>query len=263
MKSRLLRTTSILGLMTGVGLIGLPAGPAHALVVTENCDNTDISCTAFELEYGGDLSQGGSIQVDDKLFSNWHFDASLAISPNLILVTATGEETDAPGLVFSGDFGVLDQTFTIQYDVSLVDDGRENFEDYRIVDSELEMGDFTLDPNDEFPPAFYGGSIVITESSTAFTGDLEVRAEDLVAPAGLEVSNLFDSDDFAAVTSLTVITTIEFDGHGFGNVVELTSFSQTFSQEQIDVPEPSSAALFGVGLAALGGGMWRRRRRKA
>jgi hypothetical protein len=232
--------------LTIVAWIGI-GKPVNATVITENCAESTF-CTLEELE------NGGTIRVNDKLFSNW--DASVVEiasgSPSLNEIRVSGlsdggldpgpglriEPTDdgelwnatgEPGYPFAWrlewSFDVLVQDITL-----------------RIKDATLELGNPNVDPTDI-------ASVVANEIIKTLA---DITLSTLQATATGPTS---DSDEFDAVSSVRVAASLEVNsGQPTGNV-EFSNANVEYVDlrfSQTTVPEPATLALVGLGLAGIG-----------
>jgi hypothetical protein len=201
-----------------------------------------------------DLVGGESITAGDKVFSDWVFDDSLGLEPDLanIQVTSLDDGDLDPGPGLSYDFG---QELTLD----------------SFADLDVSWG-FTVTPADgllikDVSLSRGGFCSGCTDSGWAII-------QDIYSPGGDLLGSLFDewdwldgvnhsdgvySLDFAGQTSLWVETNVFLWTYGDEESHGLSSIEQRFSQELVTVPEPGTLALFGVGL--LGIAASRRRRR--
>ena len=83
MTMKLMRTRSVWAVGLVVGVLSLLTATAQATVVTSGCANVDASCTMDE------LFNGGTITVNDKLFSGWALEASFS-EPDFFLIEVSG-----------------------------------------------------------------------------------------------------------------------------------------------------------------------------
>ena len=222
-------------------ICGVLAGKSLAGVITSGCEDPN-NCLLVE------LTHGGSIQVDDKIFSGFTFSptgSDPVPEPSQISVLPVGVGTNDPGLKFSSANQFLSgpnpqgQNFNVTYNVALAPNSTD-----RITDI-----DFSLDA-----PVTLNGTASITGTEVAnCTGDtgLQPRREiDLTAtPAGAMGS----VDTMAPATSCDVFKQLLLMGGATG-FAQLLSFENRFSESPI--PEPSGLALLIVGLLLMN--FWRR-----
>lgn len=199
-----------------------------------------------------DLFAGGSIVVDDKLFSNWTLIdlnvTSGTVDLTQIEVGAISEPSNH-GLQFvaNGQLSVADDNFIdlfFSYDVA-TQSGLP-----LIKDNSLEIEDFAFGTN--------GGVITILED-VFDAGGISVAAKIVEIDPSFGVSEPFDSALFTPTSFLNVETNIFVFGDAQGDLVSLDVFNQKFSQ--VSVPEPSTAPLILLG-GTLIGFLCKRRRAK-
>lgn len=207
-----------------------------------------------------DLFEGADITVGDKLFNNWGWAPDTEPQPDdpeinidLSKIEVTGNAADAlnPGLHFEAndqlttinEDGFLD--FNFVFDVTVLNP------DFLINGSSLEITDYSLDGE--------GGIITVLETvfdgGDAEIGDMETFVDNLGG------AMLFDAAVFGPQASISVEKNILIASDFEGEIAGLVSFEQHFSQTRsaVEVPEPSTLFLMGMGLAAIGVA----RRRKA
>ena len=257
--------------VTAVLAIAVELSPAQALVMTNLCAQNAF-CTLEELTSQPDAT----IQVDDKLFSNWNLIANTSVFASAadltkISVNPEGQTTPAPGLNFGqvvpfpGELGVgngASRNLKFEFDVSLIDDGRADFASYRIVDNEL-----------FFVAAVAAGEAKIDETVFDIGGvssiaEKAVRVTDLMDQFGFgeaEFEQSVDSAIFSPRLAIHVVLDVnltslrQLTGTTQSDINE--GFGVTFSQTQItisQIPEPGTVAIFALGLTGLG--FLRRRR---
>lgn len=254
--------------ISGAVLVALPVQAA----VVYNCPGS--ICELSE------LLEGGTITIDDKLFSNFRsfsstvsgpgpINVGMPITADNIRVFSQADElgplgvTGEVGLAFNIGFGNPTQ-------LALLDTGQSlsiHWEyDITVLDPNMAIVDNTL----LFPVGIHNGASIQNTADTDEGASLQVQ-EQLLLSTGEELvrksisatgsagTPISDHRDFAPATSLHVITDIS----GFGGnhdqpqtSVVLDWVVQSFSQQT--VPEPAPLALLGLGFACLA--LVRRRR---
>jgi len=188
------------------------------------------------------IANGDSIQVGDKLFSNFAYSSTGNMPASSgVNVNPFTDASGNFGLGFQGAFldaiGGGSSTASITYTVT-------------VLDPNLQISDAHLSGNPAVLPDAGTGTMDVTETSTA-PGSLTIFDHN---PGG---NRLTDSLVFGSThPSLTVTTNIV--GAAGTGVATLSLIDETFSQTRV-VPEPASLVLWGLGGLALFG--WRGRRR--
>ena len=213
----------------------------------------------------GALFNGESMQVEDKLFSDWELILAVdstygtAIDVNQIEVTGLGGDIMNPGLHYeaNGQLAVdvpseepLGDELLLWFGfaVTVTDPN------YLVKDVSMDLGEVLMDST--------GGLAWIEEF--VFNDDFDMVADlnvfmDDVDQSGLGNIQLSDGADFGGTTTLWVETLIVVSGFG-GDAVSLMSFDQHFSQMEA-VPAPGTLALMALGLFSVA--LFSRRRRLA
>ena len=190
-----------------------------------------------------DLLDGASIIVDDKVFDDWVLDGNTgSVTPDLrdIDILPLGDDPLNPGLEFIANGNLITSgtdfiALFIGFSVSTLDGS------VRIKDNSLEINEF------EFGITSTGGYIeideVIEDVAGTFLGDKTVLVDNR-----FNIFDLFDSANFQPQSSISVSMGINVGGDGAEDIVSLDKFTMRFSQ----VPEPTTVALMGLGLAGIG-----------
>ena len=237
MTKKLMGTRSVWAVGLAVGMLALVPASAHAVLLS-------------------DLFAGDEITVDDKLFSEWEDefgDCGVFVDCDSIEVTGLPDDPSTslsdPGLKFTASAGALtagafeELLFSFNFKVTVLDPSLE------IVGASIALTDFFLDPTDPF------ASIVIND--TVFSADLSQNF-------GTMTVDTFSgplADEIGGIPKVNmVIQEVDiFIDNLFGS--EATGINM-FEIRKIQIPEPSSLSLFGVGFAGLALMLgWRQRRR--
>jgi hypothetical protein len=206
-----------------------------------------------------DLLDGGSIIVDDKLFADWELeflDYSDGDGPDLSLIEVTPWIDDPmnPGLLYTANdqLTVEDDNFIdlgFNYTVWILPEEAGHLS---IVDNSLELLGFNFGEDEN---GGVGGLIEIFESvftvGGEFLGEKYVFADNLFGD-----SQLFDELEFEKIKHLFIEKEIFISGDLEGDIVELETFAQHFSQ----IDEPPTVALLAIGLLGLAAMALRRRK---
>jgi hypothetical protein len=228
-------------------LTSITALPAQAIVIPIGCVG-ESSCTLQE------LVDGGTIQVSDKLFTDWDvIDASrsfpflpIPLNLNNIEVIGRFQDTDAPGLEFRSLNNELSippgQNLVLNFDFLVTSLGEP------MVDNELELVDFEAQGDITGAPP----SIITIQENVGTTkggDDLAQKSVSATVFGGLNPPRpeikAFDRATFPPQQSVWVRKNISLSSGPEGSA-SLNQFTQRFSQQR--VPEPTST----LSLLALG-----------
>ena len=232
--------------------VSFPAVHSQAAVIGTGCAGGTV-CTLQE------LLDGGSLQIDDKLFSNFRGYTSVAtggadpIFPNLTRVTdykvfgGFGIPSTEIGLVFF-DFGLPSEQGTI------LTGGQTQTTSWTYTVTTLGplIEDNTLlMSGGGFADVPAGASVVINETASAPGGPGPVARKSVFEDtSGLQTQ---DHRVFSPVSTLDIFTSMSLNG---GPDPADTSINtqvlflvETFSQQR--VPEPGTVVLLAIGLVAL------------
>lgn len=214
---------------------------AEAAVITNNCANINNLCTLSEL-FGG-----ATIQVGDKLFSEWsriedneennEENNQRNVNVENIQITGIFQDTNAPGLQFmsiNNELSVESQ-LPIQESLKLMFEFKvTSLEDQLINGSTLKITESSVTP---------GGSIIIDETVRATkNGNVLANKSVLASP---ENDDLNKDAVFPPQEMIWITKTISVSGNLSGQAT-LDKFEQRFSQT---TQEPTTA----LGLLIFGG----------
>ena len=224
-----------------VVIIALTAGfwvaDVNATKLTVGCADINQSCTLQE------LVDGGSITINDHLFSDWLVDdaSTIAVDVSEIDVFALDDQANNPSLLYQANtqlqtvgFNEIDLYFGFSVAALSMD--------AKISGNSLKIEQFIFGTNN------IGGLVIITEDVLSANGfdliDGKFVVADNLAPPFFELSDsaMFDSQSTIFIDNYIFIT-----GDDTNDTVMLSAFSQRFSQ----VPEPATLGLMVAGLMGI------------
>lgn len=259
------RLSPLAVVVPAVLLLLLGVVPAGAVVVydcngDQVADGTTTGCTLQQLFE----NPGSSIQVNDKLFSNWAPQGSNPTVASTILVTGLddGGLDPGPGLQYSTTEPLLSPlAFDWDLTVTVLDPS------LLIKDNSLSLGDvsFQADGGDG---AFFQvfESLDLDQDGAHDTGkNVCIGFADLAdncdaQPDGAFTVRTFDSLDFAPTDGLDVSMALNLVATDDGVLQVEFQVQSRFSQ--VAVPAPATLGLLAAGLAGIGACRWRRARRR-
>lgn len=222
----------------GALALALVAGNAHAIPLTT-------------------LLNSGSIQAGDKLFDRWSvtFDDSSngqAVDTNNIDVVALndGGLNPGPGLTFN----INNNEF------SVTGDGVYAYRNFvfgfrtTVLDPTLLIKDNSLSMVGEIGGFVSDAGMAIAEQVTNASNNV-VASENVESSmlAGFGTTQLLnDAANFAPLSELWITKNILVWATDVNETATLTSFSQRFSQQNVQVPEPAILGLFALGFVGMG-----------
>ena len=208
-----------------------------------------------------DLLNGGSIIAGDKEFDDWDVlfsgssDFRLFDTDNIdVTALNDGGLEPGPGLRYDisngmfdlegdGVFAFLD--FQFSFSVSVLDPLLQ------LKDNSLILNDYDLFNSIDLSSVFIE-EFVYADDRVTQLGNKNVEASELSDGIGgfTSTEKLQDSAVFAAQDSIWVTTNILLEAFDPADRVLLSGFEQRFSQatRRVDVPEPDSMLLWGLGL---------------
>jgi hypothetical protein len=230
MRSTMLTGTFIIGMVGAVTY----ASPSHAVIIRTGCAGGDFgpACSLAEL-----VRNGGSIQIDDKIFEGWAVvpTGTRPFNQSGVQLSELGEGTNNRGLAFDmappSSFRVTPGQTQLTNISFLLKTARNQ---PTITDNELTVTAFGRGrPDASITETLSNG---VTKSVTGVTGGTFARRT------------------FDPVPLLGVTTVVNLNGGTGGSGTEPTfvnRFTQTFSQVPVRVPEPSPILLLVPGLLGL------------
>ena len=189
-----------------------------------------------------DLFGGDSIQINDKVFSDWELIFNDPLNPvdfSTIDVTGDGSSVFDPGPILIFASTVL----------SVVDDDFIDFE-FEFTVSTTSGTALIKDNGLELTDTSFSGDGFINIAETLFDAN-DDPLSDLLVEVETGVSSLADSADFAPQSSVLVNSTVLVDGAGAGSA-SLGGWQMSFSQLEVQAPAPATLALLGVALLMVG-----------
>lgn len=209
----------------------------------------------------GELADGGQIQTDDKLATDWDFiygdpEFAPAIDPGAVEVTAIAAEggMDNPGFRFdfTGDASPfliedLDESaLFISFSLDVLDPTK------RIVGASLALTGYTAIDESDLGGGFAEVAANIDSVFEPLDPDLEVFSDALFSE-----EQLFDSVGVGSVQSLDVALLAVLNG--ISGVYAISQFELRFLQRTIgEVPLPGTLILMLLGLVSIAVGRRRR-----
>jgi hypothetical protein len=208
------------------------------------------------------LIKGGSIQVGDKLFNNWLVDTNSISNDitgrtgvDLANIDVTGDNTrplnpklifsvlnDELSIVQSGAIGA-DLSLAFQFDVTVLNPNLY-WHDISLSAEFIEGGSPSINNREAHVHEFLYTDSTLT---TLFDSlDSHLIIDDGALPFGDDSGVVFSSE-FGPRVFGTVLKDIDLSTEIDGEWVGISSLTQGFSQ----VPEPSTLAIFALGIAGL------------
>ena len=189
-----------------------------------------------------DLFNGQDIVVGDKLFSDWQLlnDEMGADLSQIDVISLTDPLNQGLRYEANSQWAVSDAqtrytSFEFTYDVTVLEPS------FAITDASMAMTDFSFEGE--------GGAIEIQNAIFPPSLIVGVRANNRLGVFQLSDSQQF-APDFAPQTFLDDVETLIHFEDTLGTTVSLDAFEVRYSQ--VSLPEPSTFALFSLGLLGLG-----------
>lgn len=245
-----LQNLTIVGATSAISIIGLGISnlSAQAAVITNGCTAINVFCTLEELD------SGATIQVGDKLFTDWDIFFNQTVDLSNIEVSGIFQDTNAPGVKFTATNNALTAfggNIDLTFDFQVTSLGEP------IIDNELSLDQFSR----SFDPVGGRAIIEIFENVGTSQGSSDLASKSVeydefgLTPPGLVRDKRFDRAVFSPQQSIWVRKDLNIISGGINGSTELNMFSQRFSQK---APEPTTI-LGLLTISSLGLGLKRRK----
>lgn len=228
-------------------LLTLP-GRSQAVVITSGCVNANISCSLLE------LTSGGSITVDNLLFSGWDTSQSAGVDFTKIFVSGINDPYN-PGLLYTtngglqagiGTPGVSSSSVNLYFDFNISTSVSEQISGYSFEVIDVNFTDSTGSTISPTSGLNFEQLYPTPTSVISYNNRIELNVE--TGGASMDIISI--SDNFGGDSVGTV-----YNNQPSGNSsLTLNAFSQNFSLTPVPaVPVPAAFWLFGSGLIGLTG----------
>lgn len=193
----------------------------------------------------------GGCQINDKIFYDFGIISASAtggatvVNANNMFVqpvsqVGVGILNPGPGLAIGANWNAIggqtvDTAFTFKVKIAPEFIGKYRLKDASLGIAALAIGNAAAGVSENVIPS--GGPAIVLSA---------VVSNNQCFPVGC-----VDNKNYTPTNQLTVVKDV-FAGAGQGGVASISLVTQLFSQEKIDVPEPSTMALLGTALLGLG-----------